>query len=127
MISPSRLASRLGPPDRRLDPPDLTRAETVDKADGRIETRRIAVRPIQSRLDRAWPAAARICRIERIRERRDRCERQVIYALTSLPAERQGGREPAGPRPRWASVRGILGRDGSGDAPQASEFRARRT
>jgi hypothetical protein len=88
MILPSRLAAVPGQLDRPIDPPDLTRAETVEKGHGRIETRRIAVRPIPSRLDRDWPAAARICRIERLRERKDRCERQVIYALTSLPAER---------------------------------------
>lgn len=82
------MAARPGQPDRRLDPPDLKRAETVEKAHGRIETRRIAVRPIPRRLDQNWPAAARVCRIERVRERKDRCERQVIYALTSLPAER---------------------------------------
>jgi hypothetical protein len=74
--------------DRRTDPPDLVRAEEVDKGHGRLETRIIAVRPIPSRLDQTWPAATRICRIERRRELKDRCTRQVIYAITSLPAER---------------------------------------
>lgn len=74
--------------DRRTDPPDLVRAAEVDKGHGRLETRLIAVRPIPSRLDRNWPGAARICRIERRRELNDRCTRQVVYAITSLPAER---------------------------------------
>ena len=60
----------------------------VDKGHGRIETRSIAVRAIPSRLDQTWPGAARICRIERRRELRDRCTRQVVYAITSLAAER---------------------------------------
>jgi predicted transposase YbfD/YdcC len=71
--------------DRRSALPDLERAETVEKAHGRIETRRIAVRPPPARLDRLWPGLLRICRIERIRERKTYCERQVIYAITSLP------------------------------------------
>ena len=74
--------------DRRTDPPDLVRAEAVDTGHGRIETRIIAVRPIPSRLDHNWPGATRICRIERRRELKDRCTRQVVYAITSLPAER---------------------------------------
>jgi predicted transposase YbfD/YdcC len=74
--------------DRRCDPPDLVRAEAVDKGHGRIETRIIAVRAIPSRLDQNWPGATRICRIERRRELKDRCTRQVVYAITSLPAER---------------------------------------
>ena len=48
----------------------------------------IAVRPIPSRLDHNWPGAARICRIERRRELKDRCTRQVVYAITSLPAQK---------------------------------------
>ena len=55
---------------------------------GRIETRIIAVRPIPSRLDQTWPGLSRICRLERRRELRDRCTRQVVYAITSLAAER---------------------------------------
>lgn len=74
--------------DQRTDPPDLVRAEEVDKGHGRLETRMIAVRPIPSRLDQNWSGASRICRIERRRELKDRCTRQVVYAITSLPAER---------------------------------------
>jgi len=72
-------------PNRRHDPPDLRRAETVEKAHGRIETRRIAVRKPPARLDTLWPGVRQICRIERIREMKTSCERQVIYAITSLP------------------------------------------
>src|SRR5207247_11329053 len=69
----------------RRDPPDLKRAQTVEKGHGRIETRRIAVRTrLPSRLDQNWPGITAICRIERIRELKDRCSRQVIYAITSL-------------------------------------------
>lgn len=56
-IPPSRVAAVPGLPDRPVDPPDLTRAETVEKAHGRIETRRIAVRDrLPSRLDRECQA-----------------------------------------------------------------------
>ena len=71
----------------RRDPPDLKRAETVEKGHGRIETRRIAVRTkLPSRLDQNWPGLTAICRIERIREHKTYCSREVIYAITSLPA-----------------------------------------
>ena len=74
---------------KRRDPPDLKRAETVDKGHGRIETRRIAVRTrLPSRLDENWPGITAICRIERTREHKDRCSREVIYAITSLPPEK---------------------------------------
>ena len=67
----------------------MRRAETVDKGHGRIEIRRIAVRTIlPTRLDQNWPGITAICRIERIRELRDRCSREVIYAITSLPADK---------------------------------------
>lgn len=73
----------------RRDPPDLKRAETVEKGHGRIETRRIQVRTkLPLRLDQDWPSVTAICRIERIRELKDRCSREVIYAITSLAADR---------------------------------------
>ena len=73
----------------RRDPPDLKRAETVEKGHGRIETRRIAVRTrLPSRLDENWPGLTAICRIERRREHKDRCSREIIYAITSLPADK---------------------------------------
>lgn len=65
----------------------MRRAETVEKAHGRIETRRIAVHPIPSRLDRDWPGARQIVRLERLRELKDRCSRQIVYAITSIPPE----------------------------------------
>jgi hypothetical protein len=72
----------------RRDPPDLKRAETVEKSHGRIETRRIHVRTkLPLRLDQNWPGVTAICRIERIRELKDRCSREVIYTITSLPAD----------------------------------------
>ena len=74
------------------DPPDLTRTETVDKGHGRIEIRRIAVRTVlPSRLDEKWPGFSTICRIERIRElgnSRRIAQREVICAITSLPADK---------------------------------------
>jgi hypothetical protein len=69
----------------RRDPADLLRAETVEKGHGRIEIRRIRVRTrLPARLDQEWPGLKAICRIERIRELKDRCSREVIYAITSL-------------------------------------------
>lgn len=65
----------------------MRRAETVEKGHGRIETRRIAVRPIPSRLDRDWPSVTMIVRLERLRELKDRCSRQIVYAITSIPPE----------------------------------------
>ena len=79
------IAALPGQSAERRDPPDLRRAETVDKGHGRIETRRIQVRTkLPQRLDEAWPGLKAICRIERIRELKDRCSREVIYAITSL-------------------------------------------
>jgi len=75
----------------RRDPADLQRAETVDKGHGRIEIRRIQVRTkLPARLDEAWPGLKAICRIERIRELKDRCSREVIYAITSLDPATHG-------------------------------------
>jgi hypothetical protein len=88
------IAAVPGTPAGRRDPDDLKRAETVEKGHGRIETRRIAVRTkLPSRLNEKWPGLTAICRIERLREMKTYCTRQVIYAITSLPA---GKLEPAG-------------------------------
>jgi hypothetical protein len=86
-IPPSRLASRPGQASERLDPPDLRRAEHIDCGHGRIETRRIMVRSIPTRLDAIWKDATRVVRIERLRETRTLCSRQVIYAITSVPVQ----------------------------------------
>ena len=60
--------------DERRDPPDLKRAKTVEKGHGRIETRSIAVRTkLPSRIEQNWPGIKAICRIERIRELKGRC------------------------------------------------------
>jgi predicted transposase YbfD/YdcC len=44
------------------------------------------VRSIPARLDQLWKDAQRVVRIERLRETRTFCTRQVIYAITSIPA-----------------------------------------
>jgi predicted transposase YbfD/YdcC len=75
--------------NERRDPPDLKRAQTFDKGHGRLETRSIAVRTkLPSRLDKNWPGITAICRIERIRELKDRCTREIIYAITSLASDK---------------------------------------
>jgi len=67
----------------------MGRAETIDKGHGRIETRMIAARTkLPARLDTIWPDLTQIVRIERRRELKTLCQRQVIYAITSLPPER---------------------------------------
>lgn len=49
----------------------------------------IAVRTkLPARLDENWPGLRCICRIERRRETRTLCSRQVIYAITSIPEDR---------------------------------------
>jgi hypothetical protein len=65
----------------------MRRAETVEKGHGRIETRRIAVRPIPARLDRDWPGATMIVRLERWREFKNQGSLQIAYAITSIPPE----------------------------------------
>ena len=118
--------------DERRDPADLKRAETVDKGHGRLETRRIAVRTkLPARLDQNWPGITALCRIERIRETKTYCSREVIYAITSLPKEKL---DPAGllklARDHWQIENGLFhvrdvtfDEDGcrvrSGSAPQA--------
>ena len=118
--------------DERRDPADLKRAETVDKGHGRLETRRIAVRTkLPARLEQNWPGITALCRIERIRETKTYCSREVIYAITSLPKEKL---DPAGllklARDHWQIENGLFhvrdvtfDEDGcrvrSGSAPQA--------
>ena len=64
------------------------RAYDVDKAHGRIEIRRIAVRgKPPAYLDKDWPGLVRVARIERTRETKVLCSRQVVYAITSIPEE----------------------------------------
>src|SRR5438046_5523640 len=79
------IAAVPGQTAERRERADLVRAETVEKGHGRIEIRRIRVRTkLPARLDQAWSGLKAICRIERIRELKDRCSREVIYAITSL-------------------------------------------
>jgi predicted transposase YbfD/YdcC len=40
------------------------------------------------RLDENWPGLTAICRIERIRETKTYCSREVVYAITSAPADK---------------------------------------
>jgi hypothetical protein len=83
------IAAVPGVPARQCDPSDLKRAGTLEKGHGRLETRLIAVRTkLPSRLDENWPGLTAICRIERRREMKTYCSRQVIYAITSLPPEK---------------------------------------
>ena len=39
-------------------------------------------------LDETWPGIKAICRIERIRENKLYCSREVVYAITSAPPEK---------------------------------------
>ena len=123
--------------DKRRDPADLTRAETVDADHGRIETRRIRVRTkLPLRLDKKWRDIKAICRIERIRETKTKCSREVVYALPQRAtrdlrrrgiiegvSRPLGDRELRVPRPRRDIPRGRLahshrrGTASHGDAP----------
>lgn len=86
MIPPSRLASQPGQGLERSDPPDLVRFDEADKGHGRIEVRFIAVRSkLPARLDQNWKDLTQIVRIERRRELKTYCTRQIIYAITSIP------------------------------------------
>lgn len=68
-------------------PPDLERAETIEKGHGRIEVRRITTtREIVPHLD--WPGLSQVCRIERSREIAGKTSCEVVYAITSLTRER---------------------------------------
>ena len=86
---------------------------------------------LPSRLDENWPGITAICRIERIRELKTYCSREVIYAITSLPA---GKLDPAAllqlSRDHWQIENGLFHvrdvtfredacRVRSGSAPQA--------
>jgi hypothetical protein len=103
------IAAAPGQTERR-DPSDLVRAETIDKGHGRIEIRRIQVRSkLPARLDEAWPGLKAICRIERIRELKDRCSREVIYAITSLdPAVHGPARLLQLSRDHWQIENGLF-------------------
>ena len=40
------------------------------------------------RLEENWPGVTALIRIERIREAKDRCSREIIYAITSVPVDK---------------------------------------
>lgn len=64
-------------------------AETVEKAHGRIETRRIAVSAeVVPHLQ--WPGAAQVARIERTRETGGKISTEIAYIVTSLTAAEAG-------------------------------------
>ena len=71
-------------PAPRQRPDDLTVAETIDKAHGRLETRRAEVSAeVVAHL--GWPGAAQVMRIERVREIKGEASTEIAYFVTSLP------------------------------------------
>ena len=72
-----------------LLPPDLKIAESVDKEHGRIEIRKIAV-SAEVIPHLAWPGAAQVARIERIREISGKTSTETAYIVTSLTAAEAG-------------------------------------
>ena len=84
-------------------PPDITRAETLDKAHGRIETRQIMVSAeVVAHLE--WPGAAQVARIWRERRIGDKVSTEIAYFVTSLPVVKAGpDRLLALVRAHWAS------------------------
>ncbi len=61
------------------------RACDVDKARGRIEIRRIAVRSKPpAYLGKEWPGLVRVAPLERTQETKVLCSRQVVYAIASI-------------------------------------------
>lgn len=64
-------------------------AQSVDKEHGRLEIRKIAVSAeVISHL--AWPGAAQVARIERIREIGGKASTEIVYIITSLTAAEAG-------------------------------------
>jgi hypothetical protein len=67
----------------------VSRAETLEKGHGRIETRRIMVSAeVVPHLE--WPGAAQVARIWRERRIGDKVSAEVAYVVTSLPASEAG-------------------------------------
>lgn len=77
------------PPSAEWSPPlDLTQAETIEKAHGRIEARRLeATASIAAHLAPVWPGLAQVCRLTRQRIVRGKESTETVYAITSLSAE----------------------------------------
>ena len=89
MLFPPELNAALGGASLQAPlaapPPDVEYAETVEKGHGRIEVRRLALsREVASHLQ--WPGAARVCRIERTRERAGKTSCSVSWAVERTPA-----------------------------------------
>jgi predicted transposase YbfD/YdcC len=66
-------------------PPDLRHAQTIGKAHGRLETRRIATSS-EAVVHLDWPGLAQIARLERTREIKGKVTTETVYLITSLPA-----------------------------------------
>jgi predicted transposase YbfD/YdcC len=66
-------------------PPDLKTAQSVDKEHGRLEIRKIEV-SAEVIAHLAWPGAAQVARIERIRETGGKVSTETVYIVTSLTA-----------------------------------------
>ena len=67
----------------------MSRAETLDKGHGRIETRRIMVSAeVVGHL--GWPGAAQVARICRERRIGDKVSAEIAYFVTSLPSAKAG-------------------------------------
>jgi predicted transposase YbfD/YdcC len=106
------------------------RAQSVDKGHGRLERRTLtSTTVLNGYLD--WPGVQQVCRIDRERRLKGRCERETVYYVTSLP------RTLAGPedllklaRDHWGAIENglhymrdeVLGEDRctirTGHAPQ---------
>jgi predicted transposase YbfD/YdcC len=115
-----------------MPPPDLERAETVEKDHGRIETRRIeTTASLTALLAPEWPGVAQVCRITRERIIRGKKTVETVQAITSLSREQAGpGELLALSRAHWGIenrlhyVRDVsFGEDqaraSAGNAPQA--------
>ena len=72
-------------------PPDLGRAETIEKNHGRIEIRQIeTTASVSPLLAPVWTGVAQACRITRQRIIRGKKTSETVYAITSLNPERAG-------------------------------------
>ena len=129
LFPPTLLSALKGQREARFwdgPPPDLERAETVEKGHGRIETRRIATtREVVPHL--GWPGLAQVCRIERTREVVGKISCEVVYAVTSLSRERTGPAELlALARQHWAIENRLHWRRDVALHEDASRVRSRR-
>jgi predicted transposase YbfD/YdcC len=75
----------------RSAPPDLERAETIEKSHGRIETRQIeTTASLNTLLMPVWAGVAQVCRVTRERIVRGKKTIETVYAITSLTAGQVG-------------------------------------